>query len=205
MQSYRSLWVWVWIVLLALAYSLPWLSHISTVFTINAYDLAEWNSVLATSQQQTLPLIISGLLRMQLLIISVVAAYYAAQSPYKLVTIIGTLIAVALTIAQLPPLSAISNFLTNNNNAQQIALAALSAIFITAITIKRSWPWGKVIMVLHIIGIIAAIAGVAGSLNALQTVDIYAKVGIGAIVVIGLYTVHLIAMGMTPRQQTEGG
>lgn len=204
MRDYKPLWPWLWLGLAAIAYALPWVQHDTHVFTMNAYDMAEWNSILATSQQSTLPLIISGLLRLHLFIMTVIAAFYAMKSRLSF-RVAGLLVASLLILSQLPPVNGIANIFNDNNNAQQFGLAILSLICTVGIIIKPQWPWVIFIIGLVIGGIISTIGGVWGSLDALNTLNISASLSIGAAGMLILYILFLVLVFITRSQQTERG
>ncbi|QPC81187.1 hypothetical protein G4Y79_15910 [Phototrophicus methaneseepsis] len=166
--------------------------------------MAEWNSILATSQQSTLPLIISGLLRLHLFIMTVIAAFYAMKSRISF-RVAGLLVASLLILSQLPPVNGIANIFNDNNNAQQFGLAILSLICTVGIITKPQWPWVIFIIGLVIGGIISTIGGVWGSLDALNTLNISAALSIGAAGILILYILFLVLVFITRSQQTERG
>ena len=172
MTSHRTLWTYVWLVVALVVYSLPWQWHHTTILTLNAYDLAEWHSVLSASQNSFLAFVVSLCLRLPLLVISVVFAAYTRNTESHLLNLMSWLVILLLVVAQLPPLTALSNIFSDTNNAQQLALGGLTLFL--AIGIR----WAPM-RVAHWLNLLLLAAGIGGSVFALmQTVASFESLGI---------------------------
>ena len=106
------------------AYFLPWVSHPSASLTMGAYDLAEWLNLHPLTQPDRIP---GLLLRSQLLLFTLVVAFWSAQPRFTKhwwVRMIGIML---LCIAQLPPPEFIE-WTGDLNQRQQALLAIMSAL-----------------------------------------------------------------------------
>jgi len=192
MTSHRSLWPYIWLIAALVVYSLPWQWHPAAALTLNAYDLAEWHSVLASSQNSLLAFIVSLCLRLPLLVMGVVFAVQTLRTDNTMLGLLNWFVVLLLVIAQLPPLTALFNIFSDANNAQQIALAGLTLLLAIGIN------WGPVKSTRWLSPLVLGI-GIAASIFALmQTIASFGNLGIavqlggGSILLILFFTLELV-------------
>ena len=121
MLNQHRLTIYLWLALGLGGYLLPWILAPTAPLTLNAYDLAEWTS-LHPSQFGT-PLIVPLLLRIQLPIITMLAALFARGTWVRRLTALGI---VLFALAQLPPLEFATIARHDSNYQQQFVLAVIS-------------------------------------------------------------------------------
>ena len=106
------------------AYAQPWIVADAGALSLNAYDLAEWASLVPAQRATTPPLLAPLLLRMQLAISGGLLGAIAAGRGQKLISAAAIAL---LAVAQLPPAEFVLD-INNVNYRQQFALAALSLV-----------------------------------------------------------------------------
>lgn len=192
MTSHRSLWPYVWLVVALVAYSLPWQWHPAAALTLNAYDLAEWHSVLAASRNSLQALVVSLCLRLPLLVMGVVFAAHTLRTNNTWLKLLNGFVILLVIIAQLPPLTALPNIFSDTNNTQQAALAG----FMLLLAIGINWGPVKVIRWVSLLGLSI---GIAASIFALtQTIVSFGHLGItvqlggGGVLLVVVFIVGLV-------------
>lgn len=176
------------IILAVVMYILPWVSHNNAALSLSAYDFAEflakrpfddrsYNAILA--------------LRGQLVFLTWLLAFTIQRPLFTLRWWAKTILCFLLIIAQLPPLTFITNI--GDINQQQQALLSLSSLIgfgfgITGLlTSAKKHLW----LVISIAGITTAIYGI---INAVVIINDYTSItigvgGIGLIVIYGIVSI----------------
>lgn len=113
------------LVLVALVgYVQPWIDVPAGAMTLNAFDLAEWASLIPAQQATSPPLLTPLLLRLQPLILCLILGANAAG---RLTIAISAIAILILAAAQLPPFEYVYD-INNLNYRQQFILASVSFI-----------------------------------------------------------------------------
>ena len=186
MNTHRNMWPYLWLAIALIAYSLPWQWHTTHTLTLNAYDLAEWQSVLASSQDSLAALVASLSLRLPLLVMTVVFAYLTRGAADNLHLIARWIIIGLLIIAQLPPLTALTSIFRDANNAQQFTLAGLSLLMAIGISLRKS-PVDKWLVIgLVAIFVIGGLFGIAQTMAAFNGLGITVMIGAGGVLLAGV-------------------
>lgn len=155
------------------AYIIPWVVHPTTALTLGAYDLAEWVSLRPDLDT-------SLLLRSQLLVLTLIFAFLIPKARFTLIWWIGTIIALALVIAQLPPLDFFRSASGDPNYQQQFVLAVGSFIGVGIILTGVFEKFRSVIIpILSGIGLIAAFFGIMSATSHLDQFSISVEIGFG--------------------------
>lgn len=190
------MWNFLWLGALLISYALPWLTHPSAALTLNAYDLAEWVALLASSQNRFEALTVALLLRLPLTLIVALTVLALPAAPKRLKWL-GYLAGAALVLAQLPPPDAMLSAFNNPNNFQQLALAVSSILFL-ALPAYRFSQKSRITMaaVLSVAAIIFTMLGLSEALRYLSTFLILPVIGAGAISTIALLALGLLGTAM---------
>ena len=145
-----------------LGYLLPWAVASSAPMTLNAYDLAEWNSLHPAQRQTMPPLLASLLLRAQLAILSLAFALTVSKHWVAAAAV------VALALAQLPPFEYVYD-IANLNYRQQFVLALVSLLAgLTATRLRNRRLTRSLLFLLPVAGIISVFAGVSQAFDAFR-------------------------------------
>lgn len=138
-----------------MGYLLPWIVAPTAPMTLNAYDLAEWTRLHPT--QLGTPLAVPLLLRLQLPVITFLAALFARGA---LTRPLAVIIVLSLSVAQLPPWEFLTISRHDSNYQQQFLLAAISLIAgLALLAHKPSRPLVLVAIGLATMGLLSALAG----------------------------------------------
>lgn len=100
----------------------PWIVAPAGGLTLNAYDLAEWASLIPAQRATTPPLLVPLLLRLQFVIVGALLASIVQGRRQKLA---ASFAIAALAIGQLPPIEFALD-INNLNYRQQFVLAIIS-------------------------------------------------------------------------------
>lgn len=168
-----------WFALTAIAACLlPWVVNPGAGLSLNAVDLAEWTSLSPAVQAQTPALWTSFLLRTPLWVTTLLAVLAARGRALGWVT----LLIVALSAAQLPPIE-FFGALDNANYRQQFLMAVLTAGGgLLAVTFSRRINPLIGGALVAVIGLVAVMAGASGAAAAMQAFGLPAPAGPGLLV-----------------------
>jgi len=196
------MWRFLWLGTLLIAYTLPWLLHPSAALTLNAYDLAEWSALLASSQNRPDALTVALLLRLPLTIIVALAILTLPDLPKNL-RWLGYFFGGALVLSQLPPPDAIFSAFSNPNNSQQLALA-VSSVFILAVPSYRLPSRIRLAMTvfLTLAAAVLAVVGLAEAQRYFSTFSIAPTAGAGAMSTIALLALGSLSIAATHWQRS---
>ena len=156
-DSYSSL-VYALVLAGLLGYVQPWIVVPSGPMTLNAFDLAEWASLIPAQYGTSPPLVVPLLLRLQPVILSLLLGVIAAGRKRMAITAVAICL---LATAQLPPFEFV-NDINNLNYRQQFILAATSLVagfFLLPLASRRVSQ--LVILVLTVAGIVTAALGLS--------------------------------------------
>ena len=121
-ESYSSF-VYILVLFGLIGYVQPWIVLQSGPMTLNAFDLAEWASLVPLQRSTTPPLLASLLLRSPPVILSLVLGAAAGRKRW----VMSAAAICLLSASQLPPFEFVYD-INNLNYRQQAALAALSLV-----------------------------------------------------------------------------
>ena len=165
----------------------PWILAPAGSMTLNAFDLAEWTSLHPAQRATSPPMLTPLMLRMQLLILSVMLGASATAGRLKAG---ATILILALTAAQLPPLDIVYDF-NNLNYRQQLVLAGVSLIASYALLAFNPQRIAILASVaLPLIGMVTAVLGLG------QALELYHHFKLEAVPGAGLWILGLSYIGM---------
>lgn len=207
MRIWRSWWIIVCLVAGIVCYYLPWFTHSSAGFTMNAFDLAEWSSLHPAVRSSSPPMLTSFLLRLPHLTLAVGLALAANLLIDPRARWLVRLGAALLVLRLLPPAEFLTSARDDPNYRQMALLTVLGAALLTlAIPFFRLGPrWQLVTLVgLVFVGTLAGWVGLSRAAVLLDNFEIDVKTGPG---VIGLSLfVILAAIGAVwPHHPKENG
>lgn len=190
-MPYSRLSPWSALILAALllaAYAAPWLSGGSAALTYGGYDLAEWVSLHPEVRGGNPALWAALLLRLPLTCIALLLALIPARARAQWSDVLRTAGIILLTIAQLPPLEFFTIAQGDVNYQQQFMLAL--ATFILGIGALFA-PLGKaraiLILLVALAGLACSIGGISEANRLMQSFNIAAAIGYGAIATPALF------------------
>lgn len=165
----------------------PWIAAPTGALTLNAYDLAEWASLVPAQRATSPPLLAPLLLRLQLVILSVILAASVTGRWRKLAAVLAIAV---LTAAQLPPFEFVHD-LNNLNYRQQFFLAGVSLIAGFAL-LPLELP-----RVSRFVSMVLAVAGLATAMLGLsQSAALYDKFQLDPSPAAGAWIMGLSYIGM---------
>lgn len=173
----------VFVCLAAGSYCVPWIQSSGASLSLTGYDLAEWTSLVPGIRYGEQPMLVPGLLRSQLLFLTVAITLLPSRRRSVFWWFCG-LIALFLVIAQLPP---IEYFLDQGwqldvNYGQQTTLAILSLINASVCwLLPRNQAREAVLTLIGASSIISAISGVSNSLALATALEIPVSAGPGVV------------------------
>lgn len=141
-----------------LGYVQPWLVVPSGPMTLNAFDLAEWASLIPAQRGTSPPLLAPLLLRLQLVMLCLILGVMAAGRKRMAITAVAICL---LATAQLPPFEFVRD-INNLNYRQQFGLAAASLVagfFLLPLASRRVSTF--VMLALAAVGILTAALGLS--------------------------------------------
>lgn len=175
-------------------YYLPWFTHKTAGFTMNAFDLAEWSSLHPAVRSEAPPLLTSFLLRAPQ--VALVAALAVASSRLDDVRYrwMVRLMAALLALRLVPPTDFFTGTTADPNYRQMAWMTALGLILAAAVVplhrIVRRWHDGLLAAVL-LGGILAGWWGLSRAYTLLDNFEIDVQTGPG---ILGLSGVSLAVM-----------
>lgn len=167
-------------------YILPWTLNNNAVLSLGAYDFAEFLTKRQfddTSYNTTLAL------RGQLVFLTWLLAFSIHRPLFTMTWWIKTIICLLLVIAQLPPLTFISNI--TDLNQQQQALLSLSSLMGVGFGLTGLLWLAKNYLRLgiSILGIMTTIYGLSNALNIMAVYSDQTRPGFGGIGLVTIYTI----------------
>ena len=190
-DSYSSL-VYALVVVGLLGYVQPWIVAPSGPMTLNAFDLAEWASLIPTQRGTSPPLLVPLLLRLQPVILSLLLGLIAAGPKRMALTAAAICI---LSTAQLPPFEFVYD-INNLNYRQQFILAAASLVagfLVLPLEPRRVSTF--VMLALAAVGIVTAAFGLSEAEALYRQFQLDAAPGAG-IWILGLIYAALIIIAL---------
>jgi hypothetical protein len=196
----------VLVVLAVAAYCAPWIASTGASLSLNAYDLAEWSSLVPGVRFGDRPMTVPGLLRSQLIFATGLVALLPSRRQSLLWWAAGAA-ALALVVAQLPPLEYFlePSWRIDVNYGQQ-ATFALLALFDAALcwVLPRGEARRLAIMIFAAAGIVTGIAGVSQAVALVASYDVPAALGPGlAGYVAAMFGIVFLAGLNLPRRSSD--
>lgn len=171
------------------AYIIPWITHPSASFSMGAYDLAEWASLVPS-------LGTTWMLRLQLVFVTWLIALYNRNNWFSLSWWILTIILATVVLAQLPPIDFFLSAQTDKNYQIQFALAIISTVGILLSLIPQIKRYRYLLTVtVGIAGIITSMIGVNQAIQQLERFNIIVELGFGSSLLILCYLSIIIYTG----------
>jgi NADH:ubiquinone oxidoreductase subunit 4 (subunit M) len=169
---------------------IPWLINPGVSIAPNAYDLAEWASLHPASRFSTPPLFTSLLLRLPLVCLAFVLAFFDMRSTTR--RWVAVICVFLITVALLPPLEFFTSARGDANYQQQIFLSIVTLIggLVGVSGLVRTAD-GVLVIVFAFVGAATCIGGLTQSYNLMRQFDLSVQIGVGglALTVIFLVTV----------------
>lgn len=198
-------------------YYLPWYTHATAAFTLQAYDLAEWASLHPAVRAESPALLTSFLLRLPQMTLVLAAALLANGSSDPRARWLVRGVAVMVALRFLPPREFFGNASADPNYRQMAVFTALSVAGIVGAAVGASLPvrwqtWATVGVLLA--GVLAGWWGLSRTYPLLDNFEIGVQVGSG---VVGYTVFCLLAVGgmmetkkavdrcQSPPSMTPGG
>lgn len=182
--------MWIFVPLAIFMYVIPWVLNGTFVLSIGAYDIAE---LLTKRPFDDTTYYTTLTLRGQLVFMAWLIAFGVNRPLFTLRWWIHGIFALVLVVAQLPPLT----FITNAGDANQQQQALLAVISLVGVIIGMT---GIVWKYRYPVRVVIALAGIATTvyavINALDIIDDYglpANIGMGAIGLVIVYVILGIA------------
>ncbi len=172
-------------------YAQPWIVAQAGALTLNAYDLAEWASLVPAQRAMTPPLLTTMLLRMQLAILCALLGAIAAGPGRKWLAAAAL---VLLAVAQLPPAEFLLD-INNLNYRQQFGFAAISLVAGGALLLAPRRASRLLATALATIGLMTSALGFAEAIALFRGFRLEAAPGAGLWLLCFSYAV-VIAMGL---------
>jgi len=201
-NSYRSnLWVGGLLVIGVAAYNLSWLINPGVSLSLGAYDLAEWTSLHPVVRGSNPALWITLVLRLPMVCAGLIIACGVLQERQSIRLLLVFLIGAAL----LPPIEFFTQYRHDPNYQQQFFLAlVIWAGGILSLGFKRPGYTRLLIILLALIGAVCSLVGLLQGYALMQQFDLSTQVGWGGIVLVGVYTLIVVAIaGDGVIQQTR--
>lgn len=152
-------------------YLLPWIVAASGPMTLNAFDLAEWASLVPAQRGTSPPLIVPLLLRTQPVLLSLLLGVIAVGRKEMAIAAIAIWL---LATAQLPPFEYVYD-INNLNYRQQFFLAGISLVAgLSLLPLRRRLIVLAVKLALALVGIVTAQHALSGA------ADLFSQFGLAA-------------------------
>lgn len=195
-MPYSRLSPWSALILAALllaAYAAPWLSGGSAALTYGGYDLAEWVSLHPEVRGGNPTLWAALLLRLPLTCIALLLALIPARARAQWSDVLRTAGIILLTIAQLPPLEFFTIAQGDVNYQQQFMLALATLILgIGALFAPLGKARAILILLVALAGLACSIGGISEANRLMQSFNIAAAIGYGAIATPALFLIAAV-------------
>ena len=141
-------------------YVQPWVVLPSGPMTLNAFDLAEWASLVPAQRDASPPLVVPFLLRLQPVILSLLLGVVVAGRKRMAISALAICL---LAAAQLPPFEFVYD-IKNLNYRQQFALATVSLVAgFALLPLGRGGITGFLKLALASVGIVTAVFGLSAA------------------------------------------
>src|SRR5688572_2499657 len=184
LRTFERAWLTTVFVALALAaYCAPWLASSGASLSLNGYDLAEWSSLVPGVRYGAQPMVVTGLLRAQLIFAAAIVALLPTRRGSWLWWICGAA-AVALAVALLPPFEYFleESWRVDVNYGQQVTFALLALVNAAICWVMPRGRQRRIaLIVIAAAGIITALAGASQAVGLAAGYDIPATVGMGVV------------------------
>lgn len=184
---------WLWIGLCLLAYVLPWTMNPGAGLTMGAYDFAELLNKRNAYDNVSYATML--LLRGQLVLLTAYVVTTIRRPILTLEWLFGAGAGLLLVIAQLPPLTFISNT-GDINQQQQAMLAGISGLIWLIGLTGIFWhvrDWLR--LLIGAIGFGTALYALINAVQILGTYNLPSRVGFGGVVLLILYAVVVLWHG----------
>lgn len=173
-------------------YLQPWIIAPAGSMSLNAYDLAEWASLIPAQRSTSPPLAVPLLLRLQPLILSLLLSIIASGRRGLALSAAAICL---LAIAQLPPFEFIYD-INNLNYRQQFVLAAVSLLAgLGLVLLQRAWLSTILMLALATVGIATAALGLSEAIALYSIFGMAAAPGAG-IWIMGLCYALVLLLGL---------
>lgn len=133
-----AVWVGAGFLLALVCFHLPWYSHASAAFTMNAFDLAEWASIHPAVRSSSPPMLTSFLLRLPLVMLAAALALAINLLPDARWRWLGRAVAALLLVRLIPPSDFFGDARDDPNYRQMLLLFTLGvALLVTSLAARR--------------------------------------------------------------------
>ncbi len=175
-----------WLLAALIAYYLPWINHQAAVFSLNAYDLAEFTSIDPAVRGASIPYLVPFLLRAALGGLALLSGIQALKAESGRARWACSALALALAITLLPPLDFFRGAWDDPNYRQQFALSIATLTWLVALAGARSralsWRWlVRLEMGIAAQMLLGAVIGELLALDVIRSLKIAAPMGAGAV------------------------
>lgn len=163
-----------------IAYAIPWLVNPGVSLSPNAYDLAEWASIHPAMRLTAPPLLTSFLLRLPLVCLALLFAYYAVyRGTSKWIAILCVLL---IAFALLPPLEFFTSPNSDINYQQQVILVIVTLIGgAIAVSGVAQRVYSPLVFICALVGTTACILGLAQGYDLMSYYNVPVRVGMGGV------------------------
>ena len=165
-------------------YLLPWIVASSGPMTLNAFDLAEWASLIPAQRGTSPQLLVPLLLRTQPVLLTSLLGVVAVGRKEMAIAAIAICL---LAIAQLPPFEYVYD-INNLNYRQQFVLAVVSLVAgFCLLPLRRQRLMIVVKLALALVGMVTAMLGLSGAITLFSQFGLAAAHGAGFWILISCY------------------
>ncbi len=196
----RSNWLlrFPWLLAALVAYYLPWISHQAAVFSLNAYDLAEFTSLDPAVRGGSIPLVTPFLLRSVMAGLALLFGIRALKAGSSRIRWGYTALALWLAITLLPPLDFFRGAWGDPNYRQQFGLSigTLLVLVVFAGARTRGLTSQRLVQLEIAVAVLVVVAAIVGEIQALQVfraLRIAAPVGVGAVALVACLALAVFA------------
>jgi len=195
-----------WLIVIGLAlgvvcYYLPWVTHSTAVFTMNAFDLAEWTSLHPAVRSSSPPMLTSFLLRLPQVMLAAAFALSANLLVDLRARWIQRGLALLLALRLVPPTDFFTGASADPNYRQMALLTGLGIALVVlaawAARLPRQWQIGLLISVL-VIAVLGGWWGLSRAGVLLDNFEIDVQIGAGIICLTAI-TLVIVVLGLRRR------
>ncbi len=174
-----------------IAYAIPWLVNPGVSLSPNAYDLAEWASIHPAMRLIAPPLLTSFLLRLPLVCLALLFAFYAVCSGAS--KWIAMLCVLLIAIALLPPLEFFISASSDINYQQQMILAIATLIggtIVVSDTARRLYR--PLVFIIAFVGMAVCTLGLVQGYNLMSHYNMPVRIGMGGMTLSAVFLAFVL-------------
>jgi hypothetical protein len=165
-------------------YYLPWFTHRTAGFTMNAFDLAEWTSLHPAVRSSSPPMLTCFLLRLPQLVLAAAIGLAANRLSDPRIRWMVRALALLLVLRWIPPIDFFRGESGDPNYRQMAGLTGAGLVLIVAAIGLARLPerWQQAMMVgLLLLGVLAGWVGLSRAGILLDNFEIHVRVGVGIV------------------------